>query len=184
MITGSIRRRTSANVVRMRGEISSSAGWNDGSAGAPAPVAFPAPVARPDLVVGGMKRGVGGDARLDRLLGVGCAAEREQAKGAVLLDDRRLARRMLARAKPVQRDQRVFVGGRRVELTRRGEVPILRCRGRGRQDSRGDERSNPRRRAERLHFFLKSTLRRAGVVNVTVTLWRCSPRSGLRNTTS
>src|SRR4051794_19533407 len=127
---------------------------------------------------------IGSDHRLDRLLGIGRAAEREEAEGAVLLDDRRLARRMIARAKPVQRGERVFVGCGRVEFTRRGQVPILRRHGRGGQDSGGDERSDPPRRVARVHFFLKSTLRRAGAVNVTVTLWRCSPRSGLRNTTS
>ena len=159
MITAASRRRTSAK----------SSGW------------------RRDFAVRGMVRRIGGDDGLDRLLGVGRAAEGEQAEGAVLLDDRRLARRIICRAKPVERsDERIF--GRRPRLKsstrRRAEIAVLRRCGRRRQDSRRDQRPEPRRRVERFHFFLKSTLRRAGAVNATVTLWRCSPRSGLRNTMS
>ena len=66
MITGSIRRRTSANAVRTRGEASLSV-----------------------RLVGRLGR----DDRFNRLLRVGGAPERQQTEGAILLDGSRLARR-------------------------------------------------------------------------------------------
>jgi hypothetical protein len=93
MITGSIRRRTSANAVRTRGETSLSLGC-----------------------IGRLRR----DDRLNRLLRVGGAAERQQTEGAVLLDGARLVRRVIGRTRTVQHRQRVVVRGRRVQARARG----------------------------------------------------------------
>ncbi len=138
MIDGSMRRRTEVNAERTRGETSVSPGWI---------------------------RWLGGDHRFDRLLRVGGAAERQQAERAVLLDRARLARGVIRRPQPVQHRQRVVVGGGRVQVARRGEVGVLRADAARRQERLAATNS---RDEIGLHFFLKSTLRRAGVLSVTV----------------
>ena len=80
----------------------------------------------------------------------------------------------------VEHRQRVLVGRRGVQLAG-GVDGILRGRGAGHAGGHENDKS----RDSRTHyFFLISTLRRACVVAVTLTAWRCSPRSGCRNTTS
>ena len=115
-----------------------------------------------------MIRGLRGHDRFDCLLGVRGASERQQTERAVLLDDARLAHRMIRRPQPVQHRQRIIVRGRGVQIARRREVGLLRADAGGRQDEHGDQSADPGRRRAGFHFFLKSTLKRAGVFTVIV----------------
>src|SRR5262249_33792423 len=140
--------------------------------------------ARRHLVLRRVVVGVGVDHRLDRLLRVAGSSQRQQTKRTVLLDGARIDRRRIAVVQAVQQRQRFVIRRRRVEVARRDQIVAL-CVGAGvRQQARCDEGCYPGGRVQRFHFFLMSTLRRAGAVRETVALWRCSPRSGWRNRTS
>ncbi len=124
--------------------------------------------ARRRIAVAGKIRRLRGDHRLDRLFGVGGAAQREEAERAVLFDGARLAGRMVRRAQLVQDRERVVVGRGGVQVASRGQVAALLRRGGRRCQQAGDaESTDPDTRRQGLHFFLRSTRRRAGVLSVT-----------------
>jgi hypothetical protein len=109
-------------------------------------------------------RGRGRDHRLNRLLGVGLPPEREEAEGAVLFDGALIVGSARLGAQTVQQQQRILVCRRRVQVARHRERVV----GPGGRDRDRDDCDRHHRAAPVHHGFLKSTLRRAGPVNVTV----------------
>ena len=102
------------------------------------------------------------------MLGLGGTPEREQAERTILRDRASDVGTIGRGAQAVEHGQRVFVGGGRIELTRRGQR-IVPARGdRRRQDDQHAERESPPPQSLSGHFFLMSTLSRAGAVAVTV----------------
>src|SRR5262249_60317314 len=104
----------------------------------------------------------------DRALGFSGASERQQAEHAILLNGTTAVGEIRWGTKPVQYDQRVFVRRSGVQVARRCQGILRRqLTSRQKEETRRD-RGNSDRSNCRFHFFLKSTLSRAGTAAVTV----------------
>src|SRR6185295_17013717 len=102
----------------------------------------------------------------------------------VLVRDAAVFRPEAGGVEPAEHCQRILIRRRRVELAGARER-VFRKHHRLQQDDRDRQESAAACAPKMLlHFFLMSTLSRAGADVVTVTVWRDSPSSGWRNTTS
>ena len=104
--------------------------------------------------------------RRNGLFGIGGTAQGQEAERAILIDGLTFPRRVLSVSEPIQEHQRVLVLGRRVEIAR-GRQRILDFSGADVGGGAGDDRRNCKSDPDP-HFFLKSTLIRAGALSETV----------------